>query len=241
MTSPAAIPAITDFHCHVLPKADHGSDGIATSLRQLQLLRRAGVERLVATPHFYPDKTTIDRFLAKREHCFRELAEVLPEGNYPAIHIGAEVLLVEGLHEMDGLETLCVSGTNVLLLELPMRKLNTRLTDTVAELCDNPRLRIVLAHIERYPFKEVETLLDLPLSAQVNAGAFTSLFGSKRYKTLLDEGKLVALGSDLHGADEAGVARFRKACGKLGQERLRTLMEATDRLLTASLPAYIPA
>lgn len=243
MTSAAAErPGIvtTDFHCHVLPGADHGSANVATSLRQLQLLRRAGVERLVATPHFYPDKTGVERFLRKRECCLRALLEALPNEPFPTILTGAEVLLVEELDEMEGLSKLCVSGTNVLLLELPLRRLTERLADTVERLTERRDLHIVLAHIERYPAKEINALLELPLQAQVNAPAFLRLFGKKRFLRLLDEGKLVALGSDLHGDDPAASGRFRSACAKLGEKRLTALMAATDALLEGAEIAYCP-
>ena len=43
---------ITDFHSHVLPGADHGSDSVETSERQLELVDGAGIDRVVAAPHF---------------------------------------------------------------------------------------------------------------------------------------------------------------------------------------------
>lgn len=241
MSAGGSVAPITDFHCHILPGADHGSANVATSLRQLQLLRHAGVERLIATPHFYPDKTTVGRFLAKRENCLRALLEALPEGEFfPVIIPGAEVLLVEGLDEMEGLERLCIPGTDLLLLELPLRRLTERLSDTVAALCERPDLRIVLAHIERYPEKETAPLLELPLLAQVNAPAFLRLFGAKRYRRLLNEGKLVALGSDLHGDDTAAADAFRRACERMGSDRLHTLMAAADLLLEGAVPSGRP-
>ena len=33
-----------DFHAHILPGCDHGSDGWRTSRQQLKLAREAGVE-----------------------------------------------------------------------------------------------------------------------------------------------------------------------------------------------------
>ena len=55
-----------DFHSHILPQADHGSDGIETSLAQLALLRDAGVWCLAITPHFYPQEEGVTSFLDKR-------------------------------------------------------------------------------------------------------------------------------------------------------------------------------
>ena len=42
---------MTDFHAHILPGADHGSDGMETSLTQLALAEAAGVDTIIATPH----------------------------------------------------------------------------------------------------------------------------------------------------------------------------------------------
>ena len=54
---------IVDFHSHILPRADHGSDSIETTQKQLQMIAEAGTEAVVATPHFYPDKDTPSAFL----------------------------------------------------------------------------------------------------------------------------------------------------------------------------------
>ena len=56
-----------DFHAHILPGADHGSDGLETSLRQLALAEEAGVDTIVATPHFYPQSDSFSEFLRRRE------------------------------------------------------------------------------------------------------------------------------------------------------------------------------
>ena len=68
---------ITDFHSHVLPGADHGSDSVETSERQLELLNGAGIDRVVATPHFYPSDVTVGEFLDLREQilysCFHDV------------------------------------------------------------------------------------------------------------------------------------------------------------------------
>jgi protein-tyrosine phosphatase len=41
-----------DFHCHVLPGADHGSDSLACSLSQMKKAAAAGIDVIVATPTF---------------------------------------------------------------------------------------------------------------------------------------------------------------------------------------------
>ena len=47
---------LVDYHAHILPGCDHGSDGTETSKRQLEAAKAAGIETVCATSHFYPDR-----------------------------------------------------------------------------------------------------------------------------------------------------------------------------------------
>lgn len=51
-----------DYHAHVLPGCDHGSDGVETSRKQLAMAAVAGIRTVCATPHFYPHKESIPSF-----------------------------------------------------------------------------------------------------------------------------------------------------------------------------------
>ena len=68
-----------DFHAHILPGCDHGSDGWETSRRQLVLARKAGVGMICATSHFYGHHTSVERFLQKRQRCYETLMAHVPE------------------------------------------------------------------------------------------------------------------------------------------------------------------
>lgn len=56
-----------DYHAHILPGCDHGSDGLATSLKQVEMAASAGVKTICATPHFYPHKESVESFLRRRK------------------------------------------------------------------------------------------------------------------------------------------------------------------------------
>ena len=58
---------IVDFHSHILPQVDHGSISIDMSLTQLSYAKDAGVTRIVATPHFYPNVHYVDTFIKKNK------------------------------------------------------------------------------------------------------------------------------------------------------------------------------
>lgn len=218
---------LIDFHSHILPGADHGSDGITTSLRQLELAKEAGVDTVVATPHFYPHRMTLESFLARRSSCYDKL---MSEYRGPVdVKVGSEVLVCRGMNRMSGLEQLCVSGTNVLLLEMPSSNWSESLIETVIELDEDPRFHVVMAHIDRYDMAKVRPLINYGIHCQINAESLTKVFSRKKYLGLVDEGAVVAIGSDIHGTD-IGYKQFDAAKRYLG-DRLSVVMERTRRLI----------
>lgn len=217
---------IIDFHSHILPCADHGSDGIETSLKQLEFMAKIGVDIAVATPHFYPQKETVEQFLEKRERAVKLLSEA--KSDDVKVAVGAEVYAVAGLEKLDGLEKLTIKGTNTLLLEMPMSYWNTNIIDTVLEL-DN-RFDIILAHIDRYPTSNVSKLVDLGIAAQINTSHITKHHNFKRLKEWLGEDAVWALGSDIHGKDSKACKSFKKCCKKLKYD-IEDIFRHTEQLI----------
>lgn len=220
---------IIDFHSHILPAADHGSDGVATSAAQLQLMHEAGTNAVVMTPHFYPNQTTLPAFLARREASVKLLAEMKrPEAMQ--LYLGAEVLVCPGLQEMEGLERLAIVGTNVILLEMPFRTWDSNIIETVLEIRERG-LCPVLAHIDRYQPDGVHSLLRQGLHAQLNADGVAGMLAYLRNRKYLQGNAVVALGSDLHGAVRGGYQHFLRARARLGSKadaifaRSMTLLE----------------
>lgn len=204
-----------DFHAHILPCADHGSDSLETSLRQVELARQAGIDVLAATPHFYPKREYLSDFLTRRRETELRLREALPE-NAPSILVASETQLCRGMEDVDGLEQLCFPGTNVLLLELP-RDFSVRAYEQTLDILQyEKKLKIVLAHIDRYSDTTVDFLLDLGFQAQINAESFCRFRTKKRSMRWASElDCVVALGSDMHGCN-TGYRDFLKMKEKLG-------------------------
>ncbi len=218
-----------DFHAHILPGADHGSYNLETSLQQVTLARRAGIDVLAATPHFYPDHEPLPAFLERRERTERLLREALPS-DAPKIVVAAEAHLCRGMEHIDGLEQLCFSGTNVLLLELPMDFSLRAYEQTIDSLLYEHKLNVVLAHIDRYAESTIDFLLDFGFQAQINAGSFCRLRTRKRSMRWANElDAVVALGSDIHGC-ETGYRDFLKMKEKLGGT-YDVIMARTQKLL----------
>lgn len=223
---------LIDFHAHILPGADHGSSGTEESLNQLTLMYHAGVDTVVATPHFYPNRHRIEDHLRKIASSAEKLANRPMET--PRICLGAEVLHCEGLENMEGLDLLCIRGTKVLLLELPMSEWNTELFDTVDALLHS--YTVVLAHIDRYVrenTQEIKDLLSMGAWAQINTDVF-SYFGERRkIAPFLACDRVVALGSDLHNVNRKTYERFLAAKKRLGSAYDEIMLRTADLLKTA--------
>ena len=223
---------LIDFHAHILPDADHGSDGRRTSTEQLKMIAEAGVKTVIATPHFYPHRHTVESFLDRRRRAYGDLSEISVEGA-PTVLLGAEVLVCEGLSRMDDLQRLTVRGTDTVLLEMPMKAWTSSLLDTVEEIY-NSDLTPVMAHIDRYPRRAVEELLEIGVVAQLNADSLCRFFDRRKLFRYVEDGRVVAIGSDLHGAKKGGYTKFTSACKYLG-DALPEIMKRSAELIAPSV------
>ena len=57
---------IIDFHTHILPEIDDGSQSIKESIQLVKKLSEQGVKTIIATPHFHTEPDTLDLFIRKR-------------------------------------------------------------------------------------------------------------------------------------------------------------------------------
>lgn len=194
-----------DFHSHILPAMDDGAADPAVSLALLRLAASQGAEGVVASPHFYWGQDTIESFLTRREQCFERLHPLLT-ANLPAIRLGAEVYVREGISRLD-LRPLCLEGTNILLVELPFARMPYWLMEELENIVFGQRLTVMLAHLDRYTAwysaADAASLAELPEAiVQLNAD---SLANKRQINSLVkwlpDTDRLV-LGSDMHNLEE---------------------------------------
>ena len=205
-----------DFHSHILPKCDHGSDSVETSLKQLQLARDAGVKVVCATPHFYPNECNVKEFLKLRSHCYKKLMNSRDDDS-PKVMLGAEVLVCDNMDKMDDLQLLCIENTDYLLLEMPFYNWPESIFETVERLAERQDFQIVIAHADRYKSEDIECLIDMGVKLQLNAKALCRPFKRKHLLKWIDRGCVMALGSDIHGT-KTGYKYFTKCCKKFGDK-----------------------
>lgn len=210
------LEADIDFHAHILPRCDHGSNGIQISLRQLDLAAEAGVHTVCATPHFYPHQETLEMFLARRESSWSALRPHLT-GNHPRILPGAEVLACAYLEKMENLNRLCLANTNLLLIEMPFARWSRDIRRTVHLLADRRDLQIVLAHAERYNPEDVFELMESGIYVQVNADILCKRLKGNPWRRMLTNGEIWAVGSDIHGV-HTGYKYWKKCKRFVGQD-----------------------
>ena len=193
---------MTDFHAHLLPALDDGSDSLETSLAMLEIWQSQGIDRVCATPHFYAERTTPEKFLRRRREAMEALRAAMgtAEGS-PALLCGAEVRFFDGISGAEALPSLCLEGTDLLLLEMPFTRWTERMLMEVGELRQRG-VRPVAAHLERYldlnPRQTIRRFLQMDVLIQCNAEFFLSRRTAGKALRMLREEKIHFLGSDAH-------------------------------------------
>lgn len=189
-----------DFHSHILPGIDDGSASIDESLSLLSRLAQQGVDTVVATPHFHAGHESVQEFIERRDQAYLQLSQQMPQ-EMPQIRLGAEVRYYAGIGRLADIKKLCLQGSNLLLLEMPMGRWTEFTLREVIELAGSRGVQLVLAHIERYwraqPRRTWERFLNSDILMQSNADFFIGATGRKAL-SLLKNHSIHFLGSDCH-------------------------------------------
>lgn len=217
---------IVDFHAHILPRADHGSASVADSLCQLKMADKWGVSRIVATPHFYPERDSVKAFIDRRKRCYDSLLRE-SDGSVK-IALGAEVLICQNIESIPLFEKLCIGESGTVLLELPFNDFDRNYVYSVKEIIKRG-FNVVLAHADRYPEENIERLIDCGAKIQLNADSLSTFFKNKTLYRWIDAELVVAIGSDIHGKKSSAYKNFAKARKKLG-ERLDFIKAESDKM-----------
>ncbi|MBE6535142.1 MAG: hypothetical protein E7677_00765 [Ruminococcaceae bacterium] len=222
---------VIDFHAHILPKLDHGCRSIEECGKQMEIISSSKTDIAVATPHFYPHVHRLEDFITRREEAISNIKSS-DLADIPKLCVGAEVLLCKNLSKMDGLTELCIKGTNIILLELPMRPLKSGHLEAAEDMMSDG-FTIMLAHVDRYlricP-NDLDALQEMGALMQLNADAVNMFSLHGRLKRYIKEGSVCAIGSDLHGANPTDYKKFVKAPAILKNHYI-DIMNSSQKLL----------
>ena len=191
---------LTEYHCHVLPGLDDGSNSLGTSLAMLEMMKDQGIKRVIFTPHFYyHNEESVESFLEKRAAAFELIRERSPIEDKL---LGAEVAVENGISEVEGIEKLAIEGTNLILMALPYRKYERWMSEEIYNLSVEYKLEVMLAHVHRCidfcSDDEIESILSSNAVFQVNNDAFSNWKEKKLAKRVIDECERFVFGSDAH-------------------------------------------
>lgn len=195
-----------DFHSHFLPCIDDGSDSLEMSKNMLVSAFNQGVEKIIATPHFYPmGNINVKDSVKLRSKSLCCLENYLNENNieYPEILSGFEVAYSKALLDMDDLDELCIGNTKYILLELPYGEWENDIDENIFNLTIKG-YKPILAHIDRYfSIKEeaIYNIVDLNVDFQINDDAFLQRKTIKFVEELLKRDRVCFIGSDMHNLD----------------------------------------
>lgn len=198
-----------DFHVHLLPGIDDGAKNIKMSVTMLRESSRQGIEVSVATPHFYFNEKT-PKIIKKRDKAYDKLMRFCVKNKLeiPQIIKGFEVFLAEEIVTEPDIDKLKISGTNTMLLEMPMSKWDEKVFDRVDYIASKG-YDIVLAHPERYASvcdeKDYDRLFSYGFTGQVNAASFIKPSSREFAYKLIKDGRIKLMGSDGHNTGTRAV------------------------------------
>lgn len=227
---------IVDFHTHILPGIDDGSRDRDMTVQMLKVTAEQGIDTVIATSHFYPDKMSFDHFIQERNRAMEQIADTAAACGVQVL-AGAEVAFFTGISRAEGLKPLCVEGTRLLLLEMPFRSWHKGDLQELDGILQRG-YRVMLAHPERFaPFQTdrgiFSAVLDMPVLVQVNAESLVH-FSTRRTALKLMRREGAVLGSDCHNltARPQNLLAGRRVLEKRrGAEYLRQMDLLAEKLL----------
>lgn len=190
-----------DFHSHILPGIDDGSQSLEESEQMLYEAKQYGFDKVVSTSHYAIDCYEVPEY--KRKELLDELRHFK---DIPELILGSEIFITYNIVALlKEYNASTINNTNYVLFELPLRKHFSNLNDVVVKLKEN-NYRLIIAHPERYwevqdNYNFLYELQDMGILFQVNYASFVGYYGfrAKRVaKKMLRDGLISFMGTDVH-------------------------------------------
>lgn len=191
-----------DFHAHFLHGVDDGAHNLDMAVSMLAESRSQGTEYIIATPHYQREMSDVSAQCMLRDKAVCEIKEYASCNlvEIPEIISGFEVDFHHGLKDEPDLKKLCISGTDLLLLEMPYVPWKQNDIEGIYDLLLKG-IRPVIAHIDRYyrHFGEsIFGIFELDAIFQLNCKVMDSISGRNFVKKLIKSDIKCVIGTDMH-------------------------------------------
>lgn len=195
----------SDWHCHILPGIDDGSQNEEQSLEMLYEYVRLGIKKVVATPHVRADyfKNTKESIIEAQS----KVQRLITTHQLPLVlEASAEYFADENFLQLIEQDQLLPIENQYILFEFPMQSPTLWATKLVEKL-QRKGYTPLLAHPERYRYwhgkpQEWKKWKNRGVCFQLNLLSITGHYGSAERRAasqLLEADCIDAVGSDAHG------------------------------------------
>jgi protein-tyrosine phosphatase len=242
---------VLDFHNHIIPGVDHGSESLEQSLAALAKMWKQGITHVITTPHFLASTVKDPEFesvMGRIDTCWSRLVESARE-NLPQLKLDRGVELA--LDDPSPLATdprLRLAGGRFMLVEFPWFTIPLNSVQALIHLKASGVTPIV-AHPERYenidPHMEIfREWKQAGAFLQLNAGSLVGAYGDRvegNAWRVLEAGLADYLSSDYHARGNClSSAAGERLVAKGGAAQLKALTEYNgDRLIQGLDPTPV--
>jgi protein-tyrosine phosphatase len=245
---------VLDFHNHLIPQVDDGSQSIAASASGIATMREQGIRNIITTPHLRASKLVS---AADHSEYFKlvdakwAILSAYASEHFPDIRLerGFEILLDAPDPDLTDPRTR-LARTQFVLVEFPFVSVPPNSARALFDL----RMRgyePIVAHPERYAdaqkeLKLIEEWIHVGAHLQVNAGSLLGKYGPDATRTaslILARGWASYISSDYHatGSCDSGEA-YKTLRSRTADEAAELLFTVNpERILSGELPLPVPA
>lgn len=237
-----------DFHSHLVPGVDDGSETVEQSLDALGKMSEQGIKCVITTPHFQASTLNNTAYFRSRiaevDHAW-EIVKAAAREAYPHLRLerGTEMALDEPISGAPDARVR-LAGTQFMLVEFPFFAIPPNSGLALARL---HRLGVtpIVAHPERYDNVDDDwgVLGEWKRSGaflQLNAGSLVGMYG-KRIEAkgwrVLEGGLADYVSSDYHARGEPHTAEARdRIAARGGDSQFRMLSQLNGERLLGGVP-----
>lgn len=214
-----------DFHSHLIPGIDDGSQSYEESFGIISFFKSIGVKKMITTPHVSLDffQNTHEDILER----FRLLKEAARNAGIDMeLEVAAEYMIDDGFKTLMNTGNLLTFGDRFLLVELGGFSLHPDFSQILFDL-QSAGYNVILAHPERYAMwyhskQEYTHLKERDIIFQLNVLSLTNAYSAEVQKTakwLIENNMIDFVGSDVHSTPQ--LALYRNALQSNLYQKLR--------------------